>query len=268
MHPQQLKDVLRDKLGVIKYNYKGVICSNFVTYNLNCMHLEEDENIVVFNLILENYELIKVPNILCVSAGSLHVPSALLSSFTKSKEKFKLLTLKVCLLNLDWNIILAELVDHVEMVFRNDISVDLFLSFLETKTQLLGTSANLLDIVKSVPDTSLLQFILCQLFDRNTLTFDQFKADYINLINKRVAKEILDIENEWSFVTSDFPETHAEELADIKAVLNKVGNLVSSRFERIREGKIRQNWNKLIKISYNCWPAILQPNPFKHLVGL
>jgi len=268
MQMQQFINALKNNIGIVKYNSENTMHTKFFTFNLVCKERTNNNSVTVFNLISENYEQINPLDVVYVSCGNMGDGSNLWVSFLKSKEKFTTLRINTLNLLLEREIILTNLTDQVDMIFSNGVPLEVFLSFLEIKTQVFGIYSNLTSIINDTSTLPLLEFVLSRLFGITELTFDKFKQGYSSLLKNTSNMELKRVTSEWNLLVSSFPQIHPDELNEIEPILNSLVEKSITNFNKIRETKILNNWSKLVKISYNCWPRLLQPNPFKQLICL
>lgn len=268
MQTQQFINALKNNIGIVKYNSENKIHSKFFTFNLVCGEQTNNASVTVFNLISENYEQINPLNVVYVSCGNMEDSSNLWASFLKSKEKFTTLNINIANLPLEREIILTNLTNQVDMIFNNGVSIEVFLSFLEIQTQVFGIYTNLTNIIKDTSTLPLLEFVLSHLFGIAELTFDKFKQGYSRLLKNTGNVELKRIASECNLLVSNFPQIHPNELSVIEPTLIYLIEKSIANFNKIKYTKISNNWSKLVKISYNCWPRLLQPNPFKQLICL
>jgi hypothetical protein len=258
---------LPEQLALITYIKNEAQCSKFFTMPLGSIQSSSNE-IILHNLLTEELEVIDATQILNVTHGPMTENSFLYKSFIKSKERFKSFKSVAEQINFDLNLVFAKLTNYPTLTFENKIPINILSSFLKTKTILPARYSNMVNLITEAPTGHLIDFILCCLFETDKLTVKLYKQHYEVLVNAYVNTEFSQLSAEWPALIKLFPELNKNEFMFTTKYLEEAANNSICRIHKIKDHQIKENWGKLVKISYNCWPKMLQPNPFRELIRL
>lgn len=267
MNTEYFSNILPNCISLITYIKGDTQYSKYFTQPSD-VEQHPDNKILLHNLLTEELEpinLAQISNIIQVSdTGN----SFLYKNFIKSKERFESFRSYARQIHLNLPPVLDKLTNHVTLTFENKIPLEVFSSFLKSKTLLPHSFFNLIEVITQFPNGSLPYFVLSCLFDATNLTVEMYKQYYKELVEVYVKKELEQLAIEWPLLTNTFPEINKNELALTAKYLEKVGKDSICRINKIKAHQIKENWHKLIKISYNCWPKMIQPNPFREFLTL
>ena len=266
MNTNYLTNILPDDVLLITYIKNGIICSKyFMLYSESKLSVAA---LVLYDLFGEELEIIVDDQILNIIYDSLSNNSFFIKKFINLREQVKSFNTAAKQLRCNLPAVLTKLTDHPTLTFKNKISLKLFASFVQIKLLLFPNSFNLMDVVTKSSSGPLGQFVLSCLFEAPNLTISTYKQYYKMLVEAYLNKDLSELHAEWQSIIKPFPKLTNYELEEGIKQLHKAADNSISKIYKIKEHQIKQNWSKLIKISYNCWPKMLSPNPFTEMIGL
>jgi hypothetical protein len=264
---KNLNDSLNSNIINICYSKNGLIYNKFYTRNRNFIEKNIDipenqpENSVTgWDFISESWDIIDYDSIR--SFGYPIDPESALYSDLIDKNKNLLLELKATN-NIQ---ILDNITDYVNTTCDQSVTIKDVIVCLKT-IELLNITLSDKQISNFLQNTiglSLINKVLILFLDISDISelntpsnLELFKQKYINLINQKVEKEKIVIEEEFNKLKIEFDELNSDEVNCMKDNLDTIKNDYS----------IFDNKTDIIDMVFTSWPSILAPNPFQMVYG-